>query len=205
MLDLLLTSREDLVKSVKVLQPRLHNHDLMELIMREMRKVNRKIRILGFRRGDMAFHNILVAKLIRYSLVSQIIRQVENWLDCWAQSLRVSGLKSSWLPVTGDLVVVQGLVLEPVLLNIFIITCIILWHAISVSLPYVTLLKGSDKFAGAQGCYSECSQQAEEMSSEEPCLQQRQMQIPAVRMEQPRATLCTEDCLARKQLCRTPR
>lgn len=67
----------------------------------------------------------------------------------------------------------------------------ILWHAISVSLPYVALLEGSGRFAGAQGCHSECSQQAEEMGSEEPCLQQRQMQIPAVRMEQPHATLTT--------------
>ena len=81
----------------------------------------------------------------------------------------------------------------------------ILWHAISVSLPSVALLEGSGQFAGAQGCYLERSQQAEEMGSEEPCLQQRQMQIPAVRMEQPYATLHAEDCLARKQLCRTPR
>lgn len=43
-------------------------------IMRQVRKMNSKIRTPGVRRDDMAFHNILVAKLLRYSLVRQTIR-----------------------------------------------------------------------------------------------------------------------------------
>lgn len=42
---------------------------------------------------------------------------VENWLNIWARRVTITGMKSSWNPLTSR---PQGLILGPVLLNNFI-------------------------------------------------------------------------------------
>jgi len=48
---------------------------------------------------DSVPHNILMEKLAAHSLDGRMLRWVKHCLDGYAQSVVVSGVKSSWQPV----------------------------------------------------------------------------------------------------------
>lgn len=70
------------------------------------------------RLSNTVYHKILTGKLLKYRLDEQTGRWTKNWLNGQAQRVMISGMKSSWKPVTG--IVPQGSILGLILFTTFI-------------------------------------------------------------------------------------
>lgn len=61
---------------------------------------------------DTVSHKVLIEELLLYRLDEQTVRWLENWLNCLAHRVVISGMKSHWWPLSGDVPVGQFWVLS---------------------------------------------------------------------------------------------
>ena len=74
-------------------------NDEMTGLLNEGRTMD--IAYLEFKKAfDTLSCEILTEKLMKYGLDEQRVKWTENWLNGWAQRMVISGMKSSWRPIS---------------------------------------------------------------------------------------------------------
>jgi len=103
-------------------------------------KVRLSVVYQGYSKAFDTVPHVLMEKLAAHSLDGHTICWVKHWLDVRAQSIGVSGVKSSWQLVTSD--GPKGLVLGPLPFNILITISMRGLSAPSVSLQMTPSWEG---------------------------------------------------------------
>lgn len=149
------------------------------------------------------FDIFLTTKMVRYGQDKQMIRWMENWLNCQAERVVIGSTKSNrQLVASGS--PPQGLILELMLFDVFIVNDLDHGRECTLSkFMEVTCLQGNSWYVRGQGCYSQGPGQARGMGCQEPHqAQQRQMWSPLLGMEEPLATAQGGGQRTKEQLCR---